>query len=189
MPQLDVSTYLGQVTWFTLVFRVFYGTMTYSVLPALNRAVKMRTKKVERTRGDARQFDGARAAAESSYDHAGQVASLEVLGILGRARTRVDALSRKRFAILVESQRKHSTAAGSSSQSAGGDASTSDVKKASKAAKASKAVETDPAVTSSKTTPASAAPAKATASRKPKAVTAEDSAAPAASRKPKKAKA
>jgi hypothetical protein len=67
MPQLDVSTYLGQVTWFAVVFAVFYLIVLTDVLPGLNRALKVRTKKLERVRGDARQFDGVRVASEDKY--------------------------------------------------------------------------------------------------------------------------
>jgi hypothetical protein len=96
MPQLDVSTYLGQVTWFAVVFTRFYLAVVTDVLPALNRAVKMRAKKLDRTRGDARQFDSARRAAEDGYDHASAVTSKHALGILTHARARATSAARKR---------------------------------------------------------------------------------------------
>ncbi len=67
MPQLDVTTFFGQVTWFAVVFVVFYLVMVSDVLPRLNRAVKVRAKKLELTRGDARQFDAERVSTEESY--------------------------------------------------------------------------------------------------------------------------
>jgi hypothetical protein len=67
MPQLDTSTYLGQVTWFTVVFLGFYLVMLTDVLPTLNMVVKVRAKKLDRTRNDARQFDSERTSANAAY--------------------------------------------------------------------------------------------------------------------------
>jgi hypothetical protein len=67
MPQLDVGTFRGQVTWVRRVFIVLYRTRTGDILPKLNRIVKMRAKKRERTRGDATQYDGERARVERGY--------------------------------------------------------------------------------------------------------------------------
>lgn len=68
MPQLDVTTYLGQVTWFFVVFSAFYVMMVSDVLPLLNRAVKLRAKKLDTQRGALRQFDGVRGSGEEHYD-------------------------------------------------------------------------------------------------------------------------
>jgi hypothetical protein len=67
MPQLDTTAYLGQVTWFTLVFLGFYLVMLSEVLPTLNAAIKVRAKKLDRTRNDARQFDAERTSANTAY--------------------------------------------------------------------------------------------------------------------------
>jgi hypothetical protein len=67
MPQLDTSTFRGQVTWLSIVFVVLYRTRTGEVLPKLNRIVKLRSKKRDRTRGDATQYDGERAQVENGY--------------------------------------------------------------------------------------------------------------------------
>lgn len=71
MPQLDVATYIGQVTWFVAVFSAFYVIMTSDVLPLFNRAVKARTEKLARSRGDSRQFDTHRESASAGFNTAG----------------------------------------------------------------------------------------------------------------------
>jgi len=77
MPQMDSATYFGQVTWFAVVFAVFYLVVLTDVLPGLNRALKVRTKKIERVRGDARQFDGVRVSAQDALDtHVGGVSRM-----------------------------------------------------------------------------------------------------------------
>jgi len=82
MPQLDAVTYLGQVTWFVLVFGVYYLVMVAEVLPALDRALKMRVKKVALTRGDARQFDRERLGADEGYGRSLASAAATSVGLL-----------------------------------------------------------------------------------------------------------
>ena len=67
MPQLDTATFRGQVTWLVIVFGVLYRTRTGDVLPKLSRIVKLRSKKRDRTRGDARQYEGERTQTENGY--------------------------------------------------------------------------------------------------------------------------
>lgn len=99
MPQFDTATYRGQVTWFVIVFSVFYLVMRTDVLPRLNRAVKVRAKKVERTRNDARQFDGVRASSEEGVDRQG------VRGSMG-ARTRISRVQSNASASARQMSRK-----------------------------------------------------------------------------------
>jgi hypothetical protein len=82
MPQLDTTTYLGQVTWFTVVFTGFYLIVLTDVLPRLNRAIKVRAKKLERTRDDARQFDTERSSADAAYARATSIAAASSLTLL-----------------------------------------------------------------------------------------------------------
>jgi Plant ATP synthase F0 len=67
MPQLDTGAFRGQVTWLTRVFVVLYRTRTGEILPKLSQIVKLRAKKRERTRGDARQYEGERTSVEQAY--------------------------------------------------------------------------------------------------------------------------
>lgn len=67
MPQLDTVTFRGQVTWVSVIFVVLYRARTGEVLPKLNQILKLRSKKRERTRGDARQYEGERGRVESGY--------------------------------------------------------------------------------------------------------------------------
>jgi len=67
MPQLDTATFRGQVTWLVVVFGGLYRVRTGEVLPKLSRIVKMRAKKVDRTRGDASQYDGERTQLQHMY--------------------------------------------------------------------------------------------------------------------------
>jgi hypothetical protein len=67
MPQLDTATFRGQVTWLVIVFGVLYRTRRGDVLPKLSRIVKLRSKKRDRTRGDATQYDGERTRVENGY--------------------------------------------------------------------------------------------------------------------------
>jgi hypothetical protein len=67
MPQLDTATFFGQVTWLVIVFGVLYRATRGDVLPKLSRIVKMRSKKRDRTRVDATQYDGERTRVESGY--------------------------------------------------------------------------------------------------------------------------
>ena len=94
MPQFDVSTYRGQVTWFALVFSVFYLVMRTDVLPRLNRAVKVRAKKIDRTRNDARQFDGVRASSEEGVDRQGVRGSVSARTRIGRVQSNVASAAR-----------------------------------------------------------------------------------------------
>lgn len=81
MPQLDSATYLGQVTWLAVVFGLFYLVVLTDVLPGLNRALKIRSKKLERVRGDARQFDGIRVSAQDALDAQASSVSKRVMGV------------------------------------------------------------------------------------------------------------
>jgi hypothetical protein len=67
MPQLDTVTFRGQVTWVCVIFVVLYRVRTGEILPKLNQILKLRSKKRERTRGDARQYEGERRRVESGY--------------------------------------------------------------------------------------------------------------------------
>jgi hypothetical protein len=67
MPQLDTATFRGQVTWLVIVFVVLYRTRRGDVLPKVSRIVKLRSKKRDRTRGDATQYDGERTRVENGY--------------------------------------------------------------------------------------------------------------------------
>jgi hypothetical protein len=67
MPQLDTATFRGQVTWLARVFGVLYRARTGEILPKVSRIVKLRSKKRDRTRGDATQYDGERTRVESGY--------------------------------------------------------------------------------------------------------------------------
>jgi len=82
MPQLDTATYLGQVTWFTFVFVTFYLVIVSYALPQINQMIKVRMKKVERTRGDATQYDAERAQTETAYNASMGGAALSALGLL-----------------------------------------------------------------------------------------------------------
>jgi hypothetical protein len=68
MPQLDISTFIGQVTWISVVFGRYYRLMVTDVVPSLNRIVKFRAKKADVNRGDLRQFDGVRGSSDEQYD-------------------------------------------------------------------------------------------------------------------------
>lgn len=67
MPQLDTATFFGQVTWLVIVFGVLYRATRGEVLPKVSRIVKMRSKKRDRTRVDATQYDGERTAVDNGY--------------------------------------------------------------------------------------------------------------------------
>lgn len=67
MPQLDTATFFGQVTWLVIVFGVLYRATRGDVLPKVSRIVKMRSKKRDRTRVDATQYDGERTQVENGY--------------------------------------------------------------------------------------------------------------------------
>jgi hypothetical protein len=67
MPQLDTATYRGQVTWLVIVFGGLYRVTRGDVLPKLSTIVKLRSKKRERTRGDASQYDGERTRVENAF--------------------------------------------------------------------------------------------------------------------------
>lgn len=67
MPQLDTATFRGQVTWLVAVFGRLYRARTGEILPKVSRIVKLRSKKRDRTRGDATQYDGERTRVENGY--------------------------------------------------------------------------------------------------------------------------
>ena len=102
MPQWDSATFVGQVTWFSLVFSVFYLVVLTDVLPSLNRAVKVRAKRLDLVRGDARQFDGVSVSAQESVDTMLSSGSKSVSGLvssaLGGFVSRVRLVTRKRMA-------------------------------------------------------------------------------------------
>jgi hypothetical protein len=82
MPQMDSVTYLGQVTWFVLIFGIYYLVMVADVLPTLDRALKVRVKKLALTRGDARQFDRERVQADEGYGRSLAGAAASSFGLL-----------------------------------------------------------------------------------------------------------
>jgi hypothetical protein len=67
MPQLDTGSFRGQVTWLARVFRVLYRTRAGDILPKMSQILKLRSKKRDRTRGDATQYDGERARVDAGY--------------------------------------------------------------------------------------------------------------------------
>jgi F-type H+-transporting ATPase subunit b len=82
MPQMDSVTYLSQVTWFVVVFGLYYIIMVADVLPALDRVLKIRVKKLALTRGDARHFDRERVQADEGYGRALAGAASSSVGLL-----------------------------------------------------------------------------------------------------------
>jgi len=46
MPQLDLFTFFGQVSWLSLAFVFYFVVMGTSVLPLINRSLKLREKKL-----------------------------------------------------------------------------------------------------------------------------------------------
>ena len=64
MPQLDPATYRGQVSWLRSVWRRFYGVRAGDRLPGRTRAMKFRTRKVERSRASAGAYEGRRGEVE-----------------------------------------------------------------------------------------------------------------------------
>jgi hypothetical protein len=82
MPQMDSVTYLSQVTWFRVVFGLYYRVMVADVLPALDRALKVRVKKLARTRGNAREFDRERSHADEAYGRSLALAASSSVGLL-----------------------------------------------------------------------------------------------------------
>jgi hypothetical protein len=77
MPQLDVTTYRGQVSSVVIGFGLVYRLRRSEVLPSRNRAVKRRSKKTERRRtgqsDDHREV--ARVEAEYGRSMAGAAAA------------------------------------------------------------------------------------------------------------------
>lgn len=67
MPQIDTASFRSQVVQFVTTFVVLYRVMVGNILPALNRAVKVRVKKLEMTKGDSSRFDAERVKAEQAY--------------------------------------------------------------------------------------------------------------------------
>jgi hypothetical protein len=90
MPQLDTGAFRGQVTWLRRVFTVLYRARTGEVLPKLNQIVKLRAKKRERTRGEARQYEGERTSVEQAYSGRVGKAAGSSYGLL-QERTEVQA--------------------------------------------------------------------------------------------------
>jgi len=79
---MDSVTYFGQVTWFRVVFSLYYLVMVTEVLPSFDRALKVRAKKLARTRGDARQFDRERTQADEGYGRSLAGAAASSVGLL-----------------------------------------------------------------------------------------------------------
>lgn len=46
MPQLDVSTYMGQLFWLLLTFTLLLALMTYSIVPKLERIFTRREREI-----------------------------------------------------------------------------------------------------------------------------------------------
>lgn len=67
MPQIDTASFRSQVLQFVTTFIVLYRVMVGNILPVLNRAVKVRVKKLEMTKGDSSRFDAERVKAEQAY--------------------------------------------------------------------------------------------------------------------------
>lgn len=97
MPQLDVATFIGQVSWFVVVFAAYYIITTTDILPSFNRAVKARMEKLQSTRGDSRQFDGFRESAAGGFDSAASVGSGRSLGVLSLGNGMSLASARAKF--------------------------------------------------------------------------------------------
>ena len=68
MPQLDASSYFGQVTVLVSVFGLLYRTLVGMVLPRRSRMVKIRAKRVEARAGESTNRGLDVAAVTSKYN-------------------------------------------------------------------------------------------------------------------------
>lgn len=91
MPQMDTASFRSQVFWFVTVFVVLYRVMVGNILPALDRAVKVRVKKLEMTKGDSSRFDSERVKAEQAYGAALGGAAASSFALLSDAINTQDA--------------------------------------------------------------------------------------------------
>jgi len=46
MPQIDIFTFFGQVTWFAMAFVFYFSVVGSILLPSINRSIKIRDKKL-----------------------------------------------------------------------------------------------------------------------------------------------
>jgi putative endonuclease len=185
MPQLDVATYIGQVTWFVAVFSAFYIIMTSDVLPMFNRAVKARTEKLARSRGDSRQFDTHRESASTGFNTAGSSETGRSLGLFSMMVRTSSAAARVKLMALAAKARpakinrklqtivRHATQAASVANAT----SSSAPAKASAASSVAKTASTA-TVQAPKASPAAKAPKAPKAPAAPKTPKSTKSAAP-----------
>ena len=82
MPQLDMATYMGQVTWLILVFVTYYRVVRGQLFPALTRVVKVRAKKKGYSQARTTSFGGEAKTVMEKYDRAVGKAALSALSLI-----------------------------------------------------------------------------------------------------------
>jgi len=82
MPQLDMATYMGQVTWLVLVFVTYYRVVRGQLFPALTRVVKVRAKKKGQLHARTTGFRGEAKTVMEKYDRVVGKAALSALTLI-----------------------------------------------------------------------------------------------------------
>lgn len=84
MPQLDISTYLPQVFWLSIIFSIMLGVFIGVFLPKLTRILQRRFDAVEQADGKIKSLNELNLKLQKSYDD-------QKYEILKSTQTQIDA--------------------------------------------------------------------------------------------------
>ncbi|MFP4098563.1 MAG: hypothetical protein ACLFP8_01880 [Alphaproteobacteria bacterium] len=68
LPQLDTSTYIGQIFWLTIVFSVMYAFFSRKTVPEISRTLENRTDRITSDLDSAERLKNEVAELQSSYE-------------------------------------------------------------------------------------------------------------------------
>lgn len=90
LPQLDMSTWPGQIFWLAIAFGILYFFLSRSVLPRIGGAIEDRRDKIADDIDEAQRLQRQANDAQKAYDKALADARAKAHAIAGQTRDRVN---------------------------------------------------------------------------------------------------
>lgn len=85
MPQLDFSTYLSQLFWFTIFFFLLYLVLSHLILPKIETVIKRRYEAIDKSIGNASSFCAVAGYEIKNREQILRRTQLEASKIIGNA--------------------------------------------------------------------------------------------------------
>ncbi len=96
MPQLDVATFMPQITWLVISFVTLFLIVWKGVVPRVGGALAARQHKIEENLNNAAKFKSDAEAAIEAYEGSLAKARVEAQSIVAQIKTELDLVSAER---------------------------------------------------------------------------------------------